>query len=622
MKRTASFIITFILCIVSTVATYGGNGQRVVAVDDGLYDAMCALYFSQGMAAPSSTGPWTVAEMDMMLERIDVSRLSAGERRLYDMIADELGRRPRFQPDDALAIDAGIVFSPYMYVHSNSDDFTNPDDWSNDGWWGDWNRMESLLAIPLAISIGDHMYGYTEIQAGANRSMLADIHEIGQVSADANGQVTSVTTSPSSVSYSGRNILSNVFLLPPGEGNDFNLNFPYSAFASAGGEHWNLMIGRQKLSWGPGVTGNLMIGDQIPYHNNARFSAFTRSFKYTFSVSSFIHPMNYTFRVHETDPRDEQDKWFDYLDLYYDQARPRDGLSMFIAHRLEWRIGERADMAITEAIMYQSESGNIDLSVLSPTALFHNYYIRGNANSLLSFELDMTIFRNFNFYAVFLIDEINGPGEYDSDEPFPPSAFGAQVGIRTSWPMEHGYLYGSLEGVYTDPFLYLRDDGRDPRGSGAYGVNFIVAVPEYVNGTGGQRVANYSLEFLGYRYGNDSIVADLNLGWKDYRGWSMEGNFMYLVQGVMDRYSRWSMVDRDVMGPTSSSSLGSYIYDDHRVKDAVSHTLLFTISADVQITDWLTIKGKADCVTIFNYMNMKGRRASDFQFSIGIIMSY
>ena len=204
--------------------------------------------------------------------------------------------------------------------------------------------------------------------------------------------------------------------------------------------------------------------------------------------------MNYTFRVHETDPRDGQKKWFDYLDLYYDQARPREGLSMFIAHRLEWRIGERADMAITEAIMYQSESGNIDLSVLSPTALFHNYYmsptalfhnyyIRGNANSLLSFELDMTIFRNFNFYAVFLIDEINGPGEYDSDEPFPPSAFGAQVGIRTSWPMEHGYLYGSLEGVYTDPFLYLRDDGRDPRGSGAYGVNFIVAVPEYVNGS-------------------------------------------------------------------------------------------------------------------------------------------
>ena len=117
-------------------------------------------------------------------------------------------------------------------------------------------------------------------------------------------------------------------------------------------------------------------------------------------------------------------------------------------------------------------------------------------------------------------------------------------------------------------------------------------------------------------------MADLNLGWKDYRGWSVEGNFMYLVQGVMDRYSRWSMVDRDVMGPTSSSSLGSYIYDDHRVKDAVSHTLLFTISADVEITDWLAIEGKADCVTIFNYMNMKGRRASDFQFSIGIIMSY
>ena len=603
MKRIAAFAIVVLLCMTSIIAVHDGNRQRVVEVGDDLYDAMCALYLSQGMASPSTTGPWTVGEMDMMLERIDVSALDDAERRLYDMIVAGLGKSPRFQPDDALGIDASIVFSPYIYVHANKDDFTNPDDWANDGWWGDWNRMESLLAIPLAISIGDHIYGYTEVQAGSNRSMLADIHDIGYVD------------HPSShVTYDGRNVLSNIFLLPPGEGNDFNLNFPYRAVGSVGGEHWNLLIGREKLSWGPGVTGNLMVGDQIPYHNNARFSAFTRSFKYTFSVSSFIHPLNYTFKA---------DDGNDYLDMYYDQAKPREGLNLFIAHRLEWRIGQKANMALTEAIMYQTDGGGMDFSVLSPTALFHNYYIRGNANSMLSFELDMLIFRHFDFYFSFLIDEINGPGEYDSGDEFPPSAFAFQMGLKTSWPMETGYLYGSLEGVYTDPYLYLRDDGRgNPRSSEDYGINFIVAVPEYVNGTGNQRVANYSLEFLGYRYGNDSIVANLNLGWKDYRGWSLEGNFMYLVQGVMDRYSRWQMVDHDVAGPTSSSDVGSYLYQDVRRKNAVSHTLLFTISSTVEITDWLSVDGKIDYVTIFNHLNMKGETASDFQLSLGIIMSY
>ena len=66
---------------------------------------------------------------------------------------------------------------------------------------------------------------------------------------------------------------------------------------------------------------------------------------------------------------------------------------MFLGHRLEWRLfSNRVGFALSESIVYQSEidDSTLDLRVLNPVAIFHNYYIRGHANSLLTVELDYT----------------------------------------------------------------------------------------------------------------------------------------------------------------------------------------------------------------------------------------
>ena len=52
--------------------------------------------------------------------------------------------------------------------------------------------------------------------------------------------------------------------------------------------------------------------------------------------------------------------------------------------------------------MYMSEDNTLDLRVLSPTTIYHDYYIRGNANSILAFEVDYTPISHVNIYSSFL----------------------------------------------------------------------------------------------------------------------------------------------------------------------------------------------------------------------------
>ncbi|MFA7560372.1 MAG: hypothetical protein WCY61_06605, partial [Sphaerochaeta sp.] len=108
---------------------------------------------------------------------------------------------------------------------------------------------------------------------------------------------------------------------------------PYRAFGSLGGEHFSFQIGREQLSWGAGKTGNFMVGDHLKYHNTARFTAYSDSFKYTLLTSFFPYPADY------------------YTKRVQTQEDPVQGLNMFLAHRIEWNLFQKkVGMALSEAI--------------------------------------------------------------------------------------------------------------------------------------------------------------------------------------------------------------------------------------------------------------------------------
>ncbi len=606
MNGRKGFLLAALLLISSLLFASGAdsNQQKIYSIDSPVYEAMTRLYISTGYALPSTSGPWSGAELSLMLERIPVTELDENELKIYRYISSALTETPRFNPSSMFGFGLGAEINLELYGHTNPTDYSSPDEYAlkSGSFFGDYNTPTPLLSVPFETWIGPSVYGYMSLDLGTVRNA----HSITEPITDDNGNIIGYD-------YRGKPFFHNLIFVAPLAFSDFNMNFPYRAFGSFGGDWWNVSIGRDRMSWGPGVTGNFVIGSQVPYHNNARVSFFTDSFKYIFSMSTFIHPMNYMKKL------DGDDMWYYYPE--YSQFAPREGLEMLIAHRLEWRIFNKVNMVLTEAIMYQNENGNLDLLVLSPTAIFHNFYIRGNANSILSLEADFAIAEHWNLYGQLALDELLMAGEYTA-EGTSPSALGYMIGTKYSYPTETGVLYGSIEAAYTDPYLYLRDEGSDYT-SDKYGTDFIVAFPEFVSDDkAAKKLSSYYMQPVGYRFGGDAIVANIEAGFESFDSWYAEGNVMYMVHGTFDALTRWTKVTPDSAdNPSTPShtppSTGSYEKTENK-KNSPSHLLMLTVEGGLEPIDNLTLYGRGDAVFIWNKGNIKGEFSPDFQFTVGV----
>ncbi len=94
--------------------------------------------------------------------------------------------------------------------------------------------------------------------------------------------------------------------------------------------------------------------------------------------------------------------------------------------------------------------------------LYHTYFIRSNANSLASLEVAYAPAKGWNLYGQFVLDELAlGSAEWDLEHDRHPNGLGYMLGLRMEKPFRQGFLRAQLEGVYTDPYLYLRSlDGN------------------------------------------------------------------------------------------------------------------------------------------------------------------
>lgn len=591
--RIRKLVIVALLSFAVASAAFAGiaqtNGRKVYSVDDPIYQALEDLYISRGFGLPSSSAPYTAGEIAMMLERIDVENLRSYEKELYQYIEKRVYDDVRIEPESAdgrFGFSLSLDLAAEFYYHTNPEQFSSPDSFgpTTNPW--DWNEATPFISLPLETWIGDHIYGFADFTLGLNRTM-------------------------SSVDYETLEYYSNIPFVPPTGFADLNLNFPYRAFGVLGGEQWSITMGRDRLNWGPGESGSLIVGDQIPFHNNIRLTAYSKPFKYIFSISSFTHPMNYI----EKDVQGNE-----HLSLDFSQNEPLDGLFLFIAHRLEWRIVNKIDMALTETIVYQSETNHLDLLVLSPTAFFHNYYIRANANSILAFDMDYTPFRHLNIYGQVVIDEINIM-ESEAGDVGNPSAIGFLAGMKTSFPVGKGMMRGYVEGAYTDPYLYIRERGRDS-GVQQYGLNYVAAVREF---SMNHDLSNYTLMPIGYKYGNDAIVVEAGIGYERYGKWAFDATFTYVADGTFDINSIWSTVatgtEEDPSAPTDSGT-GSYLPGDGaELRNAVAHHFNLSVTASFTIVQNLEIHSTVNVFNTMNYRNIEGEKAGDVQLVIGLAYS-
>ncbi len=599
--RVKRLMVLFVLiALLLAPGLSAANHQKVYSLDSDIYEAIQILYVSQGLSLPSTTGPYSQAELTLMLEKLKPETLKGSLSSTYDYVVQQLNIEPKIQ-GKGIGLSWNLDANLETYYHTDTTNFVGRETWTRGSL-----QQKPLLNIGLETWPAENFYGYSELSVGNTHTLE---HGFGS---------TAFST--------------NLPVLAPAVLEDLDFNIPYRAFVAAGGDHWTFQLGRDRLNWGAGTTGNLMLSDTLKYHNMARITTFSDKFKYTFVTSFFPHPASYYDGVTTNpdgsitlNPGDGPIKG-------NGQEVLLGGIYMFMSHRLEWRMfADKVGLTLTESIMYQSEENLLDLRILNPAMIFHDYYIRSNANSILGLEIDYTPVQGLNIYAQAAVDEFSLPGEAvpSATETNYPQTFGFLAGFKGVLPLKSAVGYASLEFAQTDPYLYLRYTTKSAPDSGApsydnYGLNYVGVIREFTNKSG----TLYNPQFLGYTYGNDARVLNFNGGMKLFGTWNVSANVFYMAHGTFDMFTIWDRVGGSTGSPlvttptdNGGDSAGNYKDSTYASRNAVSHTLVAGINGSYQLSDCLSVFGQVDYITIKNYKNKSGDSAGDIQLTFGATYS-
>ncbi|MCF7942440.1 MAG: hypothetical protein K9M84_12580 [Spirochaetia bacterium] len=561
------FTMTMIILIAGSLSVFPENMQKVYPVDSPIYEGIRTLYAQAQMAPPSSSGPYSAAELSHMLHYLPKDQLSRQGKELHAQLLQALDT-----PDmSASSVQGSIGFVPAfeVYTHTNEDDYRLDTDW-----FYDYDHRSPLVGIPIELFMTDYIYNQTDFAILKTRITYNNAEDITD---------TSEIFSP---------LVNTNFPFSEDLVDQVDLNFPERAVIGMGFDQISLTLGRDDLNWSSGNTGSLTVGDHLDFYDFIRFSTFSDKFKYTYLISGFDSPSWTSSSQNSTVVDDDTDP-----------ATTDDNLKMYIAHRFEFRwLQDRVSFALTEAMIYQTAA--VDFRYLNPAMFFHDLFIRGNANSTLAVELEVNPIRNITVYGNILVDEFPYPGEDQSSSGAHPTAIGQQYGIEGVYPLGPGFITGWAEYVKTDPFLYLRDE-----------VDYIVNRRMFNMEKGFAIDRN----FLGYEYGNDVLVmaGGLSYQWFDV----LTGSVMLLSMqhGENDIDTEWGM------GPDNVEQ--STPYDDPATLDmGIEQSLLisarieatpFTLT-DSTLLDGLGFMTQLDVISHQNKDNVLDSDTRDLQLSVGV----
>jgi len=270
-----------------------------------------------------------------------------------------------------------------------------------------------------------------------------------------------------------------------------------------------------------------------------RFSMFGDSYKYTFLLSFMPHPVN--------------SGYYSYFNPANNAANSyTKGLFYYMSHRVEGRfLGDRLSLAGTESIVFQSEEGVFDPRYINPFALYHSYWIKRNANSMLGLELSFAVTKGLVLYGQICLDDLSTPGETAGEGDETPNALGYMLGFKSRHNLGKGILGLSAEAVYTDPYLYLRSIDGEDQIAGEYG-------PAYIGYFRTNDDPSYVRRFIGYPYGGDAIVGDFKISYSMISQFDIQIEYFMMFHGEKSITSLFKH-NKGENTPSGESRFSSYL---------------------------------------------------------------
>lgn len=70
MRKLRPLLVGLCIALLVSPIFAVSNQQKVYSLDSDIYEAIQILYVSQGLSLPSTTGPYSQAELTLMLEKL------------------------------------------------------------------------------------------------------------------------------------------------------------------------------------------------------------------------------------------------------------------------------------------------------------------------------------------------------------------------------------------------------------------------------------------------------------------------------------------------------------------------------------------------------------------------
>ena len=390
---TTSFLSVVLVCSLAA-------DPRLIYRTDAVYDQVRSLALEAQVPPPSRTSPITAAELSLVLDRIDSTTLDPEQLRQYrglrEVLAAPGAEVGQFEPVGTV----GLVTATELYLHTAGD----ADEWMY--WYPD---RKPLLSIPIRARPVSFLAIELDLDWRKNYPLFPGTG------------LATVNPDP----------LSNI----PFNTLESDVQFPFHALVSLGGERWSLQFGRSRVALGFGEGGSLFVSDHVDYHE-------------FLMASVFGHLASYRAL---------------YLDLESWSSSPPEE-RMFFAHRIELRPWDWLSLAANDGFVVAELP--IELRYYNPLMIMHSWFVPNFGNSLLNFEFALRPISGLELYGHLGIDQLSSALErergYADGEP---QALGFLAGAQYVWSAAGVELTAGTEWAFLDPWMYL---GRTELGSFTY----------------------------------------------------------------------------------------------------------------------------------------------------------
>lgn len=544
MKNYKRAVCILIFLAVSTTGVFAW--QNTYRSSDDAYKNLILLKELAGSDFPVATTPVTSAQMNEMLNHINPENLSSYAKEMYDSLKDELTHPSVLFSSDKVGTDFNLWLLPFEVI----DDFS--DENSKAGFYCNSLSMYDLYNADIQLYITPYFYGRI----------------------NANG----------TVKESDKDVFNTLASV-----DKMSQSWPEQAYASLGCNSFNFIIGRDRLSAGNGITGNMYLSENRKYDDFVKFSVYKYPVSYDFSI------ITYDGFASDTD--------FENGILKLRTPDFNGPSKTVLVHRFSSTLFDRFTVSAYEGAVMYGNGIISDIRALNPFMFIHNNgtYYTGNTNNFAGIELDIAVSKSISANAQLLVDQFKLSGEKENSGD---TQFGVLANIKAVHSFGNGVLSAYAEGVYATEGLYLKETNNSVYGYNDNGIDYYYAQNDMISsnkrfGSGEKD----EIKYLGYPEGGDIVKAGIGVSYK-MRNLELGLDAAYTAKGCHGICSAMNEV-RILTDPSKEGF------------DCTQHCLSVAASAKA-----LFLKGLECTATIadFNYTNYcheKGVDKNFVQFSIG-----